>query len=255
MALGAYIAVFVAFVLIPLVVVVGASFEPKEILRFPPHGFSWHWYHAVLQSSFVPAARISLVVGIIAMLGALVLGVPAAWALARHSFRGKAAMLGFLSSPLLVPELVIGVALLQIFVWLGLGSAVLTLSLGHIVITLPYVVRIIYAAVLGLDASVEEAASSLGANRLKVYATVVLPMIRPGLYSSILFAFLISFDNAVISLFLVTGATTTLPIAMYTYIQYDLDPSIAAVSTILMVLSIVVMVLASRFAPLDRLGS
>ncbi len=248
-----YVAVFVGFLLAPLIVVIGASFDPRALLRFPPHGISPRWYVAALHSPFMSAARLSLTVAILATVSALVLGVPAAWALARFEFPAKTFVNSLLSAPLLVPQLVIGVTLLQIFAGLHLGASVITLALAHILITLPYVIRIIHASILGVDVSIEEAASNLGANRLRVYLTIVLPIIRPALYSAALFAFLVSFDDAVVALFLVSGATTTLPIAIYTYVQYDLDPTIAAISSMLIVVSVALMYVARKLAPIDRL--
>jgi putative spermidine/putrescine transport system permease protein len=237
------------------VVVVGASFEPKELLRFPPDGFSLHWYAMAWQSDeFVSAARTSLIVACLATLGSLLLGVPAAYALARFQFTGKAVASNLLNAPLLIPQLVIGVALLQILAAFGIGASVLTLTAGHILIALPYVVRTIHASILGLEVSLEEAAANLGAARPQVYWTVVLPIIRPALYSSVLFAFLISFDNAVISLFLVSARTTTLPIEMYNYVQYNLDPTIAAISSMLVAASLIAMYVASKLAPIDRIN-
>jgi putative spermidine/putrescine transport system permease protein len=253
--LRVYVALFLLFMVGPLVVVIGASFEPKELLRFPPHGWSLRWYQAAMQSSdFVVAARNSLIVAILATIGGLLLGIPAAYALARYTFRAKAAISALLNSPLLVPQLVIGVALLQILAALGIGASVSTLTVGHVLICLPYVVRTIYASILGLDVFIEEAASNLGATRLQIYITVVLPIIRPALYSSILFAFLVSFDNAVISLFLVSARTTTLPIAMYSYVQYNLDPTIAAISTLLVAITLAAMYAASKLAPIERIN-
>jgi putative spermidine/putrescine transport system permease protein len=253
--LGVYVGLFIAFILAPLIVVVGASFEPRELLRFPPDGLSLRWYAMALQSDeFVSAARTSLIVASLATLGSLLLGVPAAYALARFEFAGKVVASNLLNAPLLVPQLVIGVALLQILAALGIGASVLTLTAGHILIALPYVVRTIHASILGLEVSLEEAASNLGATRARVYWTVVLPIIRPALYSSLLFAFLISFDNAVISLFLVSARTTTLPIAMYNYVQYNLDPTIAAISSMLVAASVIAMYVASKLAPIDRIN-
>lgn len=249
-----YVAAFVAFLLAPLVVVIGASFDPKALLRFPPHGFSLRWYDAALHSAFMSAARLSLTVAVLATMGALVLGVPAAWGLARYEFQAKKYVTGLLSAPLLMPQLVIGVALLQIFANLHLGASVITLALAHILITLPYVVRIVHASIIGVDVSIEEAAANLGANRLRMYLTVTLPIVRPALYSAALFAFLVSFDDAVVALFLVSGATTTLPIAIYTYVQYDLDPTIAAISSMLIGVSVALMYVARRLAPIDRVA-
>ena len=162
----AYAVLFVAFMLAPLVVVVGASFEPRELLRFPPHGVSLHWYAMALESSeFVSAARTSLIVAVLATLGGLLLGVPSAYALARYDIPAKNLVSGVLNSPLLVPQLVIGVALLEILALLGIAASVFTLTLGHLLIALPYVVRTIHASLLGVHPSVEESASHPGPHR------------------------------------------------------------------------------------------
>jgi len=251
----AYVLLFCGFVLAPLVVVVGASFEPRELLRFPPQGLSLRWYRAALQSDqFVEAAWNSLLVALMATVGAALLGVPAAYGLVRNRIRGKETVIALLNSPLLVPELVMGLALLQIIALFLLEPSILTLTLGHILVCLPYVVRTMHAAIQGIDSSVEEAAANLGAGRLQVYRTVVLPMVRPALYVSLLFAFLMSFDNAVLSLFLVSARMQTLPISVYNYVQYSLDPAIAAVSTMLMAVSVLALFLASRMLPMERLG-
>ncbi len=255
LALLLYVLAFLAFVLAPLVVVAGVSFEPQELLRFPPEGFSWRWYQAALRNEqFLDAAWNSLVIAVCATLGAALLGVPAAYGLARHRFPGHAAVTGLLNSPLLVPELVMGLALLQILALLWLEPSVVTLTVGHILICLPYVVRMMNAAIQGIDPSVEEAAANLGATRLDIYRTVVLPVVRPALYGALLFAFLMSFDNAVLSLFLVSARMQTLPISVYNYVQYSLDPMIAAVSTLLMAVSVLALWLASRFVPMEKLG-
>src|SRR5262249_3017069 len=135
------------------------------------------------------------------------------------------------------------------------AASVFTLTLGHILICLPYVVRTIHAAVLGVDPSIEEAACNLGAGRTRIYLTVLLPIVTPALYASVLFAFIMSFDNAVLSLFLVSARSSTLPISIYNYVQYSLDPVIAAISTVLMAISVLVLTLASRFVPIDRINS
>jgi putative spermidine/putrescine transport system permease protein len=251
-----YAVLFIGFMLAPLIVVVGASFEPRELLRFPPGGFSLRWYRAALaDDAFVPAAGNSVAVAALATLGALLLGVPAATGLARLRFRLAAAVTGLLNAPLLVPELVVGVALLQIAGGLRLAPSIAILVAAHIMVCLPYVVRTTYAALVGTSPAIEEAAATLGAARLKVYFWIVLPMIAPAIASSVLFAFLLSFDNAVISLFLVSGRTTTLPIAIYNHVQYSLDPTIAAVSSVLMVFCVVVMALARRLGPLAQIGT
>ena len=250
-----YVVLFMLFMLAPLAVVVGASFEPQELLRFPPGGLSLRWYRAaIVDSTFVAAAYNSLVIGIAATAGSLLLGVPAAYGLARRAAPATSLLAGLLNAPLLVPELAIGVALLLVIGWLRLPASFITVALGHVLICLPYVVRTSYAAMQGIDVTLEEAALTLGASQLRVQVTILLPLIRPALYTGTLFAFLLSFDNAVISLFLVSPRSTTLPIAIYSNVQFSLNPTIAAVSTLLMAVSILAMVLANRLGPLDRLG-
>jgi putative spermidine/putrescine transport system permease protein len=256
LALPAYVLAFMVFVLAPLVVVVGVSFEHNALLRFPPEQLSLRWYRQVLaDSQFVDAASNSLVVAVLATVGSVALGTPAAYALVRYRFPGRDLVAVLLLSPLIVPQLVIGIALLQFFAALGIAASVATLTLGHILITLPYVVRTLTANIVGLDRAVEEAALNLGASRFTMYRLVVLPLVRSGLYASIVFAFLISFDNAVISLFLVSARTTTLPIAIYTYVEHSLDPAIAALSTLLMALSLVLMIAARRLGGIDRIDT
>jgi len=254
--LHAYVVAFLVFMLAPLVVVVGVSFEHHALLRFPPQELSLRWYREVLDSpQFLDAAWNSLIVAVLATVGSVVLGTPAAYALVRYRFPGRDLVATLLLSPLIVPQLVVGIALLQFFAALGLAASITTLTLGHILITLPYVVRTLSANIVGLDPAVEEAAANLGAGRLQIYRLIVLPLVRSGLYASMVFAFLISFDNAVISLFLVSARTTTLPIAIYTYVEHSLDPSIAAISTLLMAVSVVLMVAASRLGRIERIDT
>lgn len=254
--LRGYVLAFLGFILAPLVVVVGVSFEPNAILRFPPRALSLRWYQEVLASGeFVDAAWTSLVVALLATAGSVALGVPAAYSLVRHRFPGRDVVATLLLSPLIVPQLVVGIALLQFFAALGLAASILTLTLGHVLITLPYVVRTLSATIVGLDPCVEEAALNLGATRLQVYRLIVLPLVRSGLSAALVFSFLISFDNAVISLFLVSARTTTLPIAIYTYVEHSLDPTIAAVSTLIMAVSLVLMVAARRLGVTERIDT
>jgi putative spermidine/putrescine transport system permease protein len=254
--LRVYVVAFLLFLAAPLVVVAGVSFEHQALLRFPPGGVSLRWYREVLASEqFVDAAWNSLAVAVLAMVGAVVLGTPAAYAVVRYRFPGREALAGLLLSPLVVPQLVIGIALLQFFAVLGVAASITTLTLGHILIALPYVVRTLSANIVGLDPAVEEAAATLGASRLQVYRLIVLPLVRSGLYAAMVFAFLISFDNAVVSLFLVSARTTTLPIAIYTYVEHSLDPSIAALSTLIMALSLLLMVALRWLGGVDRIDT
>ncbi|MBI3976649.1 MAG: ABC transporter permease [Chloroflexi bacterium] len=254
-ALGVYAALFFVFLLAPLVVVIAVSFSNSRLMTFPPPGLSLRWYEAVLQSeSFMRPAVNSLVVALAATVGSLVIGLLATYGLVRYRFPGRDLVGAFLLSPLVVPQLVTGIALLQYFVTLGLTGSMLALILGHIVITLPYVVRTISAVLVGVDVAMEEAAQNLGAGRLAVFRHIILPLIRPGMFAALIFAFLISFDNAVISLFLATARVGMLPIAIYTYIETGLDPAIAAVSTILIVNSTILVLIVYRLGRMDKVN-
>jgi putative spermidine/putrescine transport system permease protein len=239
----------------PLLIVIGAAFEPQQILRFPPHGLSLTWFARVLHDpQFLSAAMNSLVVASLATLLSVVLGLLAGYALARGNGKYREAILGFLLSPLIVPELVIGLALLQILTLMNVGTDILTLVLAHTVICLPYTVRLLFNGVSAISETLENASLLLGAGRSGTIFRVTLPLMRSSILAAALFAFLISFDNTVVSLFLVDTSTMTLPITIYNYVEFSLDPSIAALSTVLILLSCVVVALISKISGLDDMG-
>jgi len=246
---------YVIFMCSPLFIVVGAAFEPQNVLRFPPRGFSLTWFHRVLQDpAFVSSATHSLLVALMAMALSLALGFLAAYSLARGGGRYRETILGALLSPLIIPELVIGLALLQILTLMNLGTSLLTLVLAHTVVCLPYTVRLLFNGVSAVNQNLEYASLLLGANQWSTMARITLPVMRNSILSAALFAFLISFDNTVISLFLVDNSTMTLPITIYNYVEFNLDPSIAALSTMLIVLSCVAVIVLSKASGLDSMG-
>ncbi|MBV7482959.1 ABC transporter permease [Bordetella sp. BOR01] len=246
---------YIVFMCSPLLIVVGAAFEPQEILRFPPHGFSLTWFGRVVQDpAFLDAAANSLVIALLATALSVVFGLLAAYALARGSGRYREAILGLLLSPLIIPELVIGLALLQMLTLMNIGTDLLTLVLAHTVICLPYTVRLLFNGVSAISESLENASLLLGASRSGTIVRVTLPLMKSSILAAALFAFLTSFDNTVISLFLVDTSTMTLPITIYNYVEFSLDPAIAALSTILILLSCVAVSVMSRVAGLDNMG-
>src|SRR5690606_1815927 len=178
------------------------------ILRFPPHGISFGWFDRVLQDpAFLDAATNSLVVASLATVLSIILGLLAAYALARGSSRHREAILGLLLSPLIIPELVIGLALLQILILMNIGTDLLVLVLAHTVICLPYTVRLLFNGVDSISESLENASLLLGASRAGTIVRVTLPLMKSSILAAGMFAFLISFDNTVISLFLVDSST------------------------------------------------
>lgn len=189
-----------------------------------------------------------------ATLAALVLGTLCAIAIEQGRFRGREALLAFLVSPLMMPGLVIGVALLQAFRAVGLANVFWSLLIGHVVITLPYVTRTVHASLALFDTRLLEAAQTLGLSRPRALLQVMVPALAPAFLTSGLFAFLASMDNYPISIFLTDARSKTLPIEILHYLEESPDPTIAAISACLILLAAVVLFIAERLVGLRRLA-
>ena len=248
-----------AVILTPIFFVCWLSFFDNEIITFPPRGYTLRWFANIFdQNNFVGGFITSLNVGIAATIGGLVLGVPASLVLARHRFPGREALNTLLVLPLVVPGVVAGTAIyvFQIEVelateWPLLGSRA-GLVLAHILITIPWTVRLLTASLAGFDRSVEEAALNLGATPLQAFLRVTLPVIKPGVVAAALFSFIVSFGNLEMTLFLVSPGQTTLPIAILQYLQWRIDPTIAAVSLLQILLIGAGMLITDRYVKLTR---
>ena len=229
------------FLLGPFFIIFIASFGEQSTLAFPPQGCSLAWFQKVFQvRMFRDAFETSLQVAIAGTITALVMGVPAAYALVRFQFPGKDALEVLFSSPAIVPGLVVGLALLRFFVLVSGMPILLGLYLGHTAILFPYTVRVVSGSLRNLDPSLEEAAQSLGASRLRSFLLVILPNVRSGIVAAFILAFITSFNNVPISLFLTGPGVATLPIQMMLYMEYYFDPTIAALSTILIALTVLI---------------
>ncbi|MBV8491934.1 MAG: ABC transporter permease subunit [Alphaproteobacteria bacterium] len=224
--------------LAPLVVVVAVSFGPSAAFEFPPRGITMHWFQAFFASQALVTAffRVSLVVGLLAALLATVLGTSAALGLVRFRFAGREAVETFFLAPLLVPEILLGAALYLFYARLAVQASMWTLLWGHLVICTPYVIRSTTAGLVGLDPRLEEAAMSLGATRFQAFFKVTLPLLRSSLLSGAIFAFIISFSDINLALFLSGPQSTSLPVHIFSQIQWQGDPSIAAASTLQIVI-------------------
>jgi putative spermidine/putrescine transport system permease protein len=243
-----------ALLLFPLIIVVGISFAPDVRLDFPPNGLSLRWFEYIAgRPELLDAFAVSLVLALLVAVLALVLGILAALALARYQFRGKQAIEALLLAPLVVPSLIVGVALLQTFSLVGFMDSFPRLILGHLVLTIPFAVRSIGACLYGIDRSLEESALVMGASPFKTFRRVLLPLLRPGIVVGALFAFIVSFGNITISIFMVSAETVTLPIRILTYLQWQFDPSIAAISTVLVVFTLALLLTAERTLGLTKL--
>lgn len=245
-------AVVYFFLLAPIVIVIFASLSPSPYLKFPIDAVSLKWYQNIFQvRGFVESFFTSIALAATSTTLSLISGTMAALALSRHRIPGRGGLLDFLLSPLTLPAIAFGFAMLQTFALVGRIDTFTALLLAHLVITLPYVVRSVYASLATMPVSLEEAAGSLGANGLQTFWRVTMPSIKPGMVAGGLFAFLISFDDVTVSLFLSSPKATPLPIRMLTYIEFSFDPTIAAISVVMILLTITVMLMLERTLGLD----
>ncbi len=239
-----YIALFAIFMLSPLFFVVLNSFNKARFSTFPPTGFSMQWYGRLFTIPDIGLAiRNSLAVAAVSTLLALGIGTAAALALARGRWRNGPLLQSIMLTPLLVPKIVIGIAIFIAAIRIGLYPSYTSLAVAHAVLILPYVISIVGANLHRVDRSQEEAATDLGADRLQTFRLATVPQIRRGLMLAALFGFILSFDEFDISLFLTRPENITLPIRMYNYMQELEDPTLAALSTLLIAVSILLFAL------------
>ncbi|MGU3496748.1 ABC transporter permease [Xanthobacteraceae bacterium A53D] len=250
MAIGAAL-----FLLAPLMVIAAASFSPTPVFDLPVDGASMRWYGRIGQmDGFWPALSLSLQLAAFSTLLALVLGTLAAIAIAQGRLPGSEAIGTFLVSPLMMPGLVLGIALLQYFRMLGLGTAWSALLLAHLVVTLPYVARTMIAGLSRFDFTLVEAARTLGCTYPGAVLKVMVPTLAPSFLTAGLFAFLASFDNYPVSIFLTDVRTKTLPIKMLQYIEEAPDPTLAALSTCILAATVVLLIASDRLVGLHRMA-
>ena len=245
--------IFAIFMLAPLAMVVLVSFTDKGYISMPFDGASLRWYLAILdEPDFIDAFWRSVGLAAAAATLATILAVPAGMAIAWNRFAGREAMLGLLLSPLMVPHIVLGIALLRFLTQMGGASTMWGLTAAHTVIVLPYVLRLVVAAATGFDRSVAQAAQSLGASAWTVFRRIELPLIIPGVAGGWMIAFINSFDELTMSVFVASASTETLPVKMYHHIANTIDPLLASVSSVLILLTLILMLVLDRFYGLDR---
>jgi putative spermidine/putrescine transport system permease protein len=237
------VAILLLFLLSPVLLVFPISFSADDFISWPPSGWSTRWYLALAdQRQMGEAFMTSLGLAAIVTLISLGVAIPAALAISRGRFWGRTALLSFLTAPLLLPSIVLALAILIVFIGNGLVGTWHGLALGHLVLTTPYVLRVILTALETLPRGVEDAAASLGARPLTVFFRITLPLMVPGIVAAAALAFLVSFDEVVISLFMVGPTLITLPVALFRYVEGSTDPLVAAVS-VLLILGTLAMVL------------
>jgi putative spermidine/putrescine transport system permease protein len=247
-----------AFLLAPVCIVVIVSFNGGPLLAFPPSGFTTHWY-GLIKPAFFDALVVSLIVAGATALISVMLGLPAALALSRGRFPGRDALNAVLLSPLIVPALVTGVALYQysLTFWdlthVMLGGTLAGLIIGHLTFGVPFGVRAILAGHARFDYDLEEAALNLGATPLQTFWRVTLPMLRPSIIAGAIFAFVMSLDDVPIALFMGGGDATTLPVRIFTTVEFDFGGDVMAVSALIVGASALLMLLLDRLVGIEQL--
>lgn len=235
------------FLLAPIIVIVIISFSDGKYLVFPPTGFSLRWYRQFFsEPGFVRALRTSLALGSITAAVSSVMGILASIALVKYRFRGRDFLNTFFLSPLTFPSIVLAIAMAVFYAKAGMSGSFASLVFAHVVVTVPYVIRTVSATLYGFDNVLLEAAANLGANPWQAFYRVMLPLIKAGVIAGAIFAFIISFDELVVTLFVAGPRMTTLPVKIFNYIEYTSDPTIAAISAIIVLVMLVIGALMPR---------
>jgi putative spermidine/putrescine transport system permease protein len=246
-------ALICAFLIAPIAVVVVVSFSADQFMRFPPGGWSLRWYYEFFSDDrLMNGLVLSLTLATFTAVIAGTFGTLAAYALLRANVRFVGLIRSLHTAPLVTPGVVTGLAMLIFFTAMGMRGSFFALLAGHVVLAIPFVVLIVVAGLQSFDRSVEEAAESLGANKAVAFITVTVPVIKTSVISAAIFAFLHSFDEVVVTLFLPGPRTRTLPVAMFEYIQHNLDPLPAAVSTVLIAIAMLVVFIAARLGTVGK---
>jgi len=237
----------------PIVVVVILAFNAAEFASFPMEGVSLRWFIRLAQNqTIISAFKTSLILGLITCVISTAIAIPAAMAFVRYDFPGKNMINTLLLTPIMIPEVILGVALLLFLRWLQQPKSLLLLIIGHVVITLPYVLLVVQARLVGIQRVYEEAAMGLGANAFQAFKEITLPLLAPAIFAGMLFAFTISFDDITATLFWAGAGTITVPVRILGMLRHHVSPEINALGTIMIILTISTPLLAGyllrRFA-------
>lgn len=245
--------VTLAYLILPCLITIPISFGNPDQIMFPPTSYSFDIFWSLYNDqSWLAAGMRSLIVALASTSVSLALGLPAAYVLARREFPGKAWVSMFSISPIMVPGVVIGLALYVYFSFLNIRDGYARLILGHVIVVLPFAIVTISAGLRRIDPVLEKAAMVMGASRITILLQVVIPLLKPTLVSAALLSFLLSFDEIVVSFFVQRAGYETLPVKMYTSILWEVSPKLAAISTLLFVMSTVICVVAAVFQPRGR---
>jgi putative spermidine/putrescine transport system permease protein len=243
----------ILFLFLPLILPFVLSVSDTPFVVFPPKGFTLAWYAKVLaEPDFTDSFGFSAILSSAAAIGAVLLGTPTAIGLVRLRFPGRGLVQGLILAPLIFPTLVTGIALLRLSISVGSDNTFLNLVIGHVLVTTPYVVRTVSASLQLVDPGIEEAARTLGAGRFTAFWRVTRPQIMPGLIAGGLFAFVTSFDNYAVSMWLFDASHVPLPMMMIDLISRMFDPGIAAIASMMILFSLAIVLVLERVAGLRR---
>jgi putative spermidine/putrescine transport system permease protein len=244
--LTAICAVMSLFLLLPILFIVALSFGNSRWLIFPPPGWTLKWYEELFADPrWIGAALTSAKIGVIVMVISVVLGLLASLALVRGTFRGRAVLRAFFLTPMVLPVVIVAVALYAAFLRLGLNGTLPGFVIAHVIVALPFAIITITGALETFDPAIEDAAILCGASPWEARLRVTLPGIRHGLFSAAIFSFLISWDEVVLAIFMASPTLQTLPVKVWTTLRQDLTPVIAAASTLLVALTVLLMIAAA----------
>ncbi|WP_265975650.1 ABC transporter permease [Brucella intermedia] len=237
----------------PAIIVVGASFTSGSLLSFPPEGFSLQWYERVWNNNqFMGAMATSAYLAIAATCVALLIGLTAAFVMDRYRFPGRSTFEALMLSPIIIPMVVLALALLQFMSWIGINQTFAGLLFGHVLIMLPYVVRTLGTGLNLLNKTLEEASLNLGAPPLTTLRRVTIPLLTPSIIAAAVFAFVTSFGNVTLSVFLASASTVTLPVQIFSFVESSYDPTVAAVSSIVIAITLVVILVIEKVVGVSR---
>jgi spermidine/putrescine transport system permease protein len=242
-----YLGVVLVFLYLPIVVMMAMAFNRSPLYELPMQ-FDTVWFAALASNEkLLTAGMNSILVALANTAIATLLGTMVALAFARYEFRGKKLLQLLLFPPITIPWLIIGTSMLVLFFWLGIGRGLHAILLGHVALSLPYVIVVVGARLTSFGVALEEAAATLGASPWQTFWRVTAPLMAPGVVAAALFAFAVSFDQFVISYFLAAPGFSTLPVEIYSAIRKGFTPEINAISTIIIIVSMGLMMLVARF--------
>ena len=243
------------FILAPMIIIVAVSFNPSAAITFPPEGFSLKWYQNIFtgHTDFVTGFANSIKIAVIATIFDIFIGVFASLSVTKYNFKGKSLLVSFFTSPMFIPSISFAFVLMRTTASIKMFTPFTKILIGHIVIILPYIIRNTMSVLINFNWTLEDAAASLGANPRQVFFKITLPLIKPGIISGAMLAFLYSFDEAVISSFLTSAKFTTMPIQIINYMEFQFDPTVAAIATIRRASSLIIMLGINKLVGLDSM--